>query len=897
MARSGETHIRPPRLAEALLQRLLRDEPWRETTLGDLREELTTAHRTHHPLRADLWYWGEAITLVRDHLRERRRQRRLPHPARQVPRKDSVVRTLFSEVRLAARALGRQPLVSGVIVMTLALGLGVNAATFGMIDSLLLRPFTIPNIDHLVLLSENSPDAPFPQESVSPANYADLRREGADVIARMSTLSSWNANLSGTDQPERIQGSRVGAPFFSMLGITPADGRFFSADDEAAGAARTVVISDGLWKRRFGGSPGFVGQTIQLDGEPYTVIGRAPQDFEFPNGSDLWTPHILTTTDLATRDDRYLTVIGELASGVTLEQAQARLSIVYARLKTAYVADNREYELIVRTFTNGMVDFGLPQVLLLFQAAALLLLIIAGTNIANLLLARGAERQRELALRLAIGAGRGRIIRQMLVESGVLAMAAVPAALLVAWVALASLRSLMPAELLRYIPGWSTMSLTPRMAIVTALAALLTSVLFGLLPALQSSRLSLTASLKDGGRASTAGTGRSRLRRALVVAEIAVALPLLVSSGLAAIGGYRMASGPQGFEPDGVVVLRVSLPKTTYADADSRRVFVNQLLDEGQRTPGISHLATSTVSPSTANNQRSALIVDGVTTDPTEARMVNYRATSAGFFDVLRIPIHEGRGIEPQDGEGTQHVAVVSRSLADLYWPGVSPLGQRVKFDKDDTEWATVVGVSGNVLDDWFMSRNAPTVYVPVLQHPSTEVNIVARGPGAVADHIAGLRAAIARVDASLPAYDTKTMGEAIYLRTSGLRTVSQLMAAFGLLALLLSAAGIYSVMAHYVAQRRHEIGVRIALGATTRDVLNLTVGQGLKLAGMGILIGLVMAISLARVIESALFGVVAVEPVLFAAITAALTMVALVATLVPARHAVSVDPASALRD
>ncbi|NQW05347.1 MAG: ABC transporter permease [Acidobacteria bacterium] len=307
-------------------------------------------------------------------------------------------------------------------------------------------------------------------------------------------------------------------------------------------------------------------------------------------------------------------------------------------------------------------------------------------------------------------------------------------------------------------------------------------------------------------------------------------------------------------------------------------------------------MATSTVSPSSSNNQRRPFIVDGLTVDAAQARAVNYRAVSAGFFDVLRIPIQDGRGIGPHDGDGTELVAVVSRSLAEAYWPEASPLGKRVKFDKDDTEWATVVGVSGNVLDDWFMSRNAPTVYVPVLQRPSTQVNILARGSGVVADQLSGLRAAIARVDAALPAYDTKTMGEVIHLRTSGLRMISQLMAAFGLLALLLSAAGIYSVMAHSVAQRRHEIGVRMAFGATTRDVLNLTVGQGLKLAGLGIVIGLAMAFGLARVIESALSGVVAVEPALFVAITAVLTMVALMATLLPARHAAAVDPASALR-
>lgn len=887
----------PPRLAEALLARTLRHETWRDTTLGDLREEWTTIRQSTSPARASLWYWREVGTLLIDHVQHQRRARRRARLAHPVPGKDSPMRTLLTEARLAARALSRQPLVSIVVILTMALGLGVNAATFGMIDSLLLRPFTVPNLDRLVVLSENSAEQPFPQESVSPATYDDLRHQTTAVIPRMSTVSWGDVNMSGADQPERVQGSRVGAQYFAMLGIAPAEGRFFVDADERVGAERTVVISDGLWKRRFGGRPNVIGQTIRLDDETFTVIGRAPQDFDFPNGSDVWMPHILTPDDLTSRTARYLTVIGELAPGVTLEQAQAQVGTIYERLRSEHPDDLRGYDLVVRTFTNGMVDFGMPQVLLLFQAAALLLLVIAGTNIANLLLARGAERERELALRLAIGAGRGRVIRQMLVESAVLAMAAVPAALMVAWVALVLLRGLIPAELLRFIPGWETMSLTPRMAAVTAATALVASVVFGLIPAFQSSNLKLASSLKDGGRSSTAGAGRSRLRRALVVAEIAVALPLLVASGLAALGGYRMASGPQGFDPDGMVMLRMSLPESTYPDADHRRQFVDQLLEEGRRTPGISEVTTATVAPSTANNQRRRFIVDGVTTDPGDARSINYRAVSAGFFETLRIPIENGRGVEVGDRNGSQPVAVISRSLASLYWPDETPLGKRIKFSEDDADWTTIVGVSGNVLDDWFSSRNAPTVYVPAAQRPSSEVNLLARGTGSTADELSGLRAAIARVDSGLPAFDTKTVPDAIHLRTSGIRMVSRLMAAFGLLALLLSAAGIYSVMAHYVAQRRHEIGVRMALGATTRNVLELTVGQGLKLAGVGIVIGLGLGVALARVIENALFGVVAIEPALFAGITVALTLVAILATLLPARHAVSVDPAGALRD
>jgi putative ABC transport system permease protein len=887
------TPATPPRAAEALLRWLLRDEVWRDTTLGDLREECASIGYSRTRGHARRWYWRETLTMFADYLRELRRSSRAVPGAR----KDSSMRALLSEVRLAARALWRQPLVSVVVIVTLALGLGTNAATFGMVDALLLRPFTIANVDRLVVLSELSAQEPFPQEAVSPGNFVDLRDNRGDAVARMSTVSWWDVNLSGTDRPERIQGSQVGADFFPMLGIVPAQGRFFSSADEVHGAARTVIISDSLWQRRFGGAADVVGTTINLEGHPYTVIGRTPAAFDFPNGSDLWTPLVLDAEDRANRASKYLTVIGELSPGMTISEASAQMTTVYQRLKDLDPEANRAYTLTLFPFTKAMVDFGMPQVLGLWQAAALLLLVIAGTNIANLLLARGAERQRELAVRLAIGAGRWRIVRQMLVESVVLAAVSIPAALAVAWVAIVLLKTTMPAALIRFVPGWTTMGLTPRLVLITSVASLVTAILFGLLPALQSSKPALASSLKDGGRSSTAGIGRSRLRRGLVVAEIAIALPLLIASGLAAVAGHRMASGPQGYDPDNVVRLRMSLPVASYPDAESRRQFVDRLLTEARQTAGVTAVATTSVAPSTTSNQRRRLVVDGRTEDPLGPRWINYRAVSGGLFDLLDIPITDGRGILTQDRDGTERVAVVSQSLAQLYWPDESPLGRRVRLSAEDTEWVTVVGVSGNVLDDWFNSRNAPTIYVPALQWPGNQIHLLAKVAGDPDAPLAGLREALGRVDGSVPAFETETMRQSIHTRTTGLRVVGQLMAAFGLLALVLSAAGLYSVMAHYVAQRRHEIGLRMALGATTRDVLRLTIGQGLKLAGLGIAIGLAIGVALARVIESALFGVVAIEPVLFAAITAVLTLVALLATLLPARHAVSVDPAGALRD
>ncbi len=880
--------MNPPRLAERLLIRRLQGDVWGETTLGDLREEFADIAEREGRSAATRWYWRETFRLLFP--------APAPRPDGPRPRKDSLMRTLFSEARLATRALWRQPTVSLAIIVTLAVGLGLNAATFGMMDALLLRPFAIPSIDRLVVLSELSASEPFPQESVAPGNYLDLKRHPAGAITRMTTVSWWDVNLSGGDRPERLQGSQVGADFFSMLGLTPGDGRFFQPADEVIGAPRTVVISDALWHRNFAAAPDVVGKTVQLDGEPYTIVGRAPATFDFPNGSDLWTPVIFSEEERNGRTARWLTVVGELGPGATIEQAQAEMTAAYARLKEAHEG-NREYSLVVQDFEAAMVDYGLPRVIGIWQASALLLLLIAGTNVANLFLARGAERQREIAVRLAIGASRWRLIRQLLIESLVLSIVAVPAALAVAWGSIAAIKTLMPAELMRFLPGWMVMGVNSRVALATAAIALLSAILFGLLPALRVSRPSLTSSLKEGGRSSTSALGRSRLRRGLVVAEIALALPILLCAGLAALGGHRMASGPQGYDPEGLVRMQMSLPTATYADAEARRTFTTRLLAEATAIPGIRELTTTSVAPATAGNQRRQLVVDGRAPDPQGPRWINYRAVSPNFHDVLRIPITGGRGFTAADRDGTERVAIVSQSLAQLYWPDVSPLGKRVKLSPTATDWFTVVGTSGNVLDDWFNSRNAPTIYVPVHQMPSSEIHILARGSTDAATQLTGLRAAVQRVDRALPVYRVETMQAAIRTRTTGLRFIGQFMAAFGLIALFLASAGIYSVMAHYVAQRRHEIGVRMALGATARSVLRLTLGQGLRLAGIGIVIGVAIGVALARVMESALFGVVSMDVSLFVAGPVVLALVALVATLVPARAALRVDPASVLRE
>lgn len=890
---SPPRHAAPPAWASRLVRLAIRDPRWRDVTLGDLAEEFESRLASDGTRRARAWYAGQARTLAWTALGDATRDFLKPAGG-------SLMSSLIREVRIAFRTLVRQPMTTLLVVATLALGLGVNAATFGMIDALALRPFTFPGVDRLVVLSENTADNPFPQEAVSPGTFGDLKARPLTTLDGLAAMEWWDVDVSGGSEPERVLGTKVSASFFAMLGQAPGSGRFFVPDDEPHGNHRVVVMSHGLWTRRFGADPDLVGRSIRLDGESYTVVGIARPRFDFPNGTELWTPLTFTADEAARRRQNYLTVIGQLAGNARREDAQAEVAPVYAAITQQFPVETRGRSLVVRGFSAAMIDFGLSTVLALWQAAAIFVLVIACVNVANLLLAQGAERRRELAVRLAIGAGRAQVVRQLLIESAVLATLAVPAALGVAWVATASLRTLLPATLIRFVPGWTEMGVDWRVTLVTFAAAFTAAVIFGLLPALQVSRPDLTAALRDGGRSQTSGGAKNRLRRALVVAEIALALPLLVMAGLAAVGAHRFAAGAQGYEPEGVVRLRMILPEATYPDGDARRRFVSALLDEAARVPRAEVVGTTSTTPaSTGGGQRREVAIDGRPVPDGDLPRVNSRVVSSGYFATMRIPIEEGRAIDAQDQPDSQRVVVISRSLARRHFPDRSALGQRIKFGRESTEWHTVIGIAGDTIDDWFQYRHEPTVYLAVHQAPTSQVFLVARAPAGVdpALLVPELRAAVASVDPAQAVFDVATMPGAIRERTTGIRVVAVVMAVFGGLAMALAAFGIYGIMSHYVAMRRPEIGVRVALGATSRDILRLTLGHSTRLAAIGIGIGLGLAVALARLMETLLFGVVAVEPALFASIAGGLAVLAIVASAVPARRAISVDPITAMRD
>jgi putative ABC transport system permease protein len=889
----------PPRLAARIVQWAAARLSWGETASGDLAEEHALLASRRGRTAAALWYWGQALLLAVNALR---------HIAGDLRAAiltllflgDRPMSTILNEIRIASRTLLRYPLITATIVLTLALGLGVNAAAFSILDALILRPFTIPDVDRLAVVSEWSEDnaSPHdPKESVAPANFFDWQRQSR-AFEKLAAFAWWQVNFSGGNEPERVQGFRVSGQFFPVFGMAPALGRFVNVDDVTAESHRVVVLSHGLWTRRFAARPDVVGETVTIDGQPYDIIGVAPEGFDFPFGASLWGPLDGGPELFQERKDRYLTVIGRLAEGRAVREAQADMRIIGDRLRREHPAENERYTPLVQSFTYGMVDPGTDQILGMVQIGALVVLVIGGVNITNLLLARGWDRRREIALRLAIGAGRARLLRQLLVESAVLAALAIPVSLAFASVALDVLKNAMPARIRPFVLGWNELDVDGRLILVISLAALIASVLFSVLPALQASKPNVVTALREGGRSVAGGRSGRVIRSALVIAQLAVAVPLLVATGFTGSAARQFTMGPQGYDPDGLITMRTVLVDATHHEAEARKQFAEQLIDGASRLPGVESAATTSFVPSGDSNVSRELLVDGLADDgPGRRPRSAYRAVSSRYFETMRIPLNAGRAFTSGDNADVMPVAIVSQAFAARIWPREDAIGRRFKIaEADDQRWITVVGVCGNIIDDWFSRRNGPMLYVPMTQRPPFIVNLVVRAGGDPALLSGELRRVLKSVDPSQPPVHVMTMRTMVHDRTVGLQMIGVMMGVLGALAVVLAAVGLYSLMAYHVVQRRHEIGVRMALGASQATILRHTVRRACWLAGAGVLIGLVPAWLLTGVLRGVLFNVVGVRPELFVAIVLALVLIAVIASAVPARQASKVDPAIALR-
>jgi putative ABC transport system permease protein len=889
----------PPRLASRIVQWAAERLTWGETACGDLAEEHSLVASRRGRIAAALWYWAQALLLAVG---------AVGHVAADLRTAivtllflgDRPMSTLFNEVRIAVRTLLRYPLITAAIVLTLALGLGVNAAAFSMLDALILRPFTIPGVDRLAVISEGSEDnaSPHdPKESVAPANFFDWKRQSRS-FDRLAAFGWWQVNFSGGDEPERVQGFRVSGDFFSVFGITPALGRFVNDDDVTTGSHRVVVLSNGLWKRRFAARPDIVGQPVKIDGVPYDVIGVAPEGFDFPFAASLWGAFEGGPELFQERRDRYFTVFGRLAAGRGVREAQADMTIIGDRLRREHPAENERYMPLVQSFTYGMSDPGTDQILVMVQIGALIVLVIGGGNIMNLLLARGWDRRREIALRLAIGAGRARLLRQLLVESAVLAALAIPASLALASVALDVLKNAMPARIRPFVTGWNELGVDGRLILVISAAALIASVLFSVFPALQASRPNVVTALREGGRSLAGGRSGRVVRSALVIAQLAVAVPLLVATGFTGSAARQFAMGPQGYDPDGLITMRTFLDEATHQEAESRKQFAEQLIDGASRLPGVESAATASFVPSGDSNATRELLVEGRPDDGAGRRpRAAYRVVSSRYFDTMRIPLTAGRAFTAGDNADAMPVAIVSQAFASRTWPRENPIGRRFRIaEADDQRWIAVVGVCGNIIDDWFSRRNGPMVFLPMAQRPPYIVNLLVRAGGDPTLLSTELRRLLKSVDPSQPPVHVMTMRTMVHDRTVGLQMIGVMMGVLGVLAVVLAAVGLYSLMAYHVVQRRHEIGVRMALGASQATVIRQTVRRAAWLAGAGVVIGLVPAWLLTGVLRGVLFNVVGVQPQLFIATVFALVLIAIVASAVPARQASNVDPAIALR-
>lgn len=891
-------NLMPPALPERLLRATVRDPEWRDAISGDLREEFGALAARHGHSAARRWYWRQSVPLAARFAMSRLVPSVAPARRRvsvaDIEHTSSLGAGWICELRHAWRALLRRPGVSGTIVVTLGAALAANTVSFTLADALYLRPFRFAGVERVVAIASDAPvNTPFvDRESVAPADFVDWTRI-ATTVGHLVAVEGWDPNLSGVDVPAQIAGARVSAGFFDLLGEAPLFGRVFSEADTRLGAHRKAVLSHAFWVRQFGGDRTIVGQTIRLDGEAYEVTGVMRPRFQIPFGANVWVPLSFDEAGWTERRRGDLMVLGRLTSGATLEAARAEMSSVVARLAGEYPATNRGRLVTVRTLGRGLGDDGVGPFLAIFQLAAGLLLLIACANVANLLLAGGTERQPEFAVRLALGAGRRRLILQLATEGLCLALLATALGAALAALAVRAARGALPANVIRYVPGYDFLSLDPAGFAFTAVLATLATVLFALTPALQTTRAAVEAGAMAATRASTAGGGRLRLRSILAGAQVAFTLAVIVAATLL-VGAVRRATDASvGFEPRHLTVAQLTLPERPYENLDRRRQFMEQVLARVRALPGVSGAAAVSTLPFSGFSTTRPFLAEAESIDEAAAPSVSLVRVTTDYFATLRIPLLQGRSFTEADRAGAQDVAIVSRSLAERHWPGGAALGRRFRLASSGP-LLTVVGVSGDVTTDVFVGRGAPTVYRPWTQDPTLYFSVAARADAG--DPTGDVRRAVAAADPDQPLLMLMSMEALMAERMAGIDFFAQALLVLSGLALVLALSGMYSLMAYLAARRAREIGVRVALGATRAQVLWLATSRAARITLAGLTFGVGLATAVSRAMQSALFGFVSPSVAVVTVATAVLALLALAAAFVPARRAAAQDPWAAIR-
>ena len=809
------------------------------------------------------------------------------------------MRTMLQDMRYGLRVLMKRPGFTVVAVLALALGIGANTAIFSVVNAVLLRPLSFKEPERLVAVWETNDQLSAEMRNrneVAPGNFLDWRAQN-QVFEQIAALTYTSANLSGTGEPERIQSQAVTANFFQTLGVQPLMGRAFLPEEESLSSQRVVVISHELWQRRFGADPALLGKTLTLNGNQTIVVGIMPPAFQlqFPTSMkvEMWMPLRIDPAN-AGRKAHYLYSLARLKPGVSITQAQAAMRGIAARLQEQYPETNAERSTNVVSLHRQLVGNVQPYLYLLFGAVGFVLL-IACANVANLLLARVSARHKEVAIRIALGASRLRLIRQLLTESIMLAALGGLLGLLLAYWGVDLLIALSPAD----VPRLGEIGLHGPVFAWTLLVSLLTGVLFGLAPALQASKPDINEALKESGGRSPGGLGRSRLRNLLVVSEVALALVLLVGAGLMIRSFMSLQRTSPGFEPKNLLTMNISLPRVKYKEPQQANVFFEQLFQRINAVPGVEATGGIDPLPLSDSNETTGVLIEGQPAQaPAERPEVGSRNVTPGYFQTMRIPVLKGRAFAEQDREDAPPVVIINDVLARRFWPGGDAVGKRLGFEDDEgkQEWREVVGIVGNVKHERLDAEAKPEVFVPYRQAPRNFMTLVVRTSSDPASMIAAIREQVLAIDKDQPVFDIKTMEERLSKAVAQSRFIMLLLAVFSALALALSAIGIYGVMAYTVSQRTHEIGIRMALGAQSRDVLRMVVRQGMTLAMTGVVIGLVAAFALTRVMTSLLYGVTATDPWTFSVVALVLSAVALLAIIIPARRATRIDPMEALR-
>jgi putative ABC transport system permease protein len=802
------------------------------------------------------------------------------------------VESLWSDIRYGARRLVQAPGFASVAILTLALGIGLNTAIFSLIDAMLLRPLPYPAPERLVFLTEWSEQVP--DMSFSVANFKDVRDQSRS-FSELGAFRSESFTLTGLGEAERLDGRQASAGFLPALGLEPLIGRFPTPEEDRPGAERVAVLSEGLWARRFGRDRGVLGQALTLSGESYTVIGVAPARFHTSwQRVDLFTPLLQLEDRLGGAERRGshpgIYVVGRLEGGASVEAARTEVVSIAKRLAEQYPESSARQSMTLEPLTSVVVGDTRGALLVLLGAVAMVLL-IACANVANLLLARGAARRRELALRTALGASRRRVARQLLTESLLLSLAGGGLGLLLAELTLRGLLTLIPEA----AAGVEQVRLHPAILAFTALLSLATGVLFGLAPAWQAARQDPHDALKEGGRGIQGGG--YRLRQGLVVAEMALSVLLLVGAGVLLRSFQRVIEADPGFDPEGVVTATLRLPAVGYEEKGRITLFARQVLERVQALPGVSSAAATL--PLLGGWQTSFYVEGSPPPAPGEQPSTDITRVSGEYFETMRVPLQRGRLFDERDSAEAPPVCIVDTTFAQAWWPGEDPLGKRLKPGGADSDapWLEVVGVVGHVKNYGVDQDSRVETYVPYDQNPVPGFNLVVRGAGAGPSLSEGLREAVRAVDPTIPLYDVRRLEDVVSDSQSDRRIAALLVGSFAALALLLAAVGLYGVVSYSVSQQTGEIGVRLALGAARRDILKLVVGRGMLLAVIGVGLGLLGALALSRVMGAVLFEVSPTDPATYSASPLLLSLIALAACYLPARRAMRIEPSAVLRD